>query len=370
VPLLESDRRIQVVFTQAPSSVFSDEVKGFLTRLGGAVVPWHQATQVRFDLALAASSGLLERLHAPVLTVSHGVGFSKYPSRWDGFGPEAVREVPEPERARLVHHGRVIPASIVVATARQHERLARSCPEAATIAVVAGDPCYDRLAASLHRRDAYQLALGVRGRTLVAVSSTWGYGSLLQRCPDLLPLLMAELPEDKYRVAAIVHPNAWSWHSPRQVRAWYTDSVRRGLYLVPPEEGWRGVLAAADVIIGDHGSVTCYGASIGVPVLLAAFPAAEVNPESQVADLGKAAPRLRLDRPIAGQFEEARAAWSPGAHAAIRAQVTDMPGQSARIIRSVMYRLLKLPEPTTEPEVRPVPVPEPTIIPESFGGNR
>jgi hypothetical protein len=350
--------------------VFSGEVKEFLARLGGVVVPWHQATQVHFDLAISASNGLLERLHAPVLTVSHGVGFSKYPIRWDGFGPAALREVPEPERARLVHHGRVIPASIVVATARQLEWLARSCPEAVPVAVVAGDPCYDRLAASLPWRDTYRRALGVQGRKLVAVSSTWGPGSLLRRCPDLLPRLMDELPQDKYQVAAIVHPNAWSWHSPRQVQAWYKESVRRGLCLVPPEEGWRGVLAAADVTIGDHGSVTCYAAAIGVPVLLAAFPAEEVDPQSQVADLGKTARRLRLDRPLTVQLEEAKATWPPCARETIRAQVTDMPGQSAQLIRSVMYRLMKLPEPATEPEVRPVPLPVPIVIPESFGGSQ
>ncbi len=176
-----------------------------MSRLGGVVLPWQQATQIRFDLAVAASYGLLERVHAPV-------------------------------------------------------------------AVVAGDPCYDRLAASLPSRDIYRRALGVRGRKLVAVTSTWGPGSLLQRHRDLLPRLAGDLPGERYRVAAIVHPNVWHWHGPRQVTVWYADCVRRGLILVRPEDGWRGVLAASDVVIGDHGAVTCY-ATAGVPVLLASYPA-------------------------------------------------------------------------------------------------
>jgi hypothetical protein len=53
----------------------------------------------------------------------------------------------------------------------------------------------------------------------------------------------------------------------------------------------------------------------------------------------------------------------------IRALVTDTPGQSARIIRSVMYRLMKLPEPAAEPVVRPVPVPRPVSAAETFGGH-
>jgi hypothetical protein len=235
---------------------------------------------------------------------------------------------------------------------------------------VAGDPCYDRLAASLPLRDVYRQSLGVRDRKLVAVSSTWGPGSLMQRCPDLLPRLVDELPRQDYLVAAMVHPNAWSWHGRRQVRAWYAESVGRGLILVPPEEGWRGVLAAADLVIGDHGSVTCYGATTGAPVILAAFPDEYVEPGSPVAELGSITPRLRLDEPIAPQLAKAMASWSPGLSAVIRAHVTDVPGQAAGIIRTMMYRLMDLAEPTAMPEVRPVPVPEPIVIPEAFGGGR
>ncbi len=358
VPLLESDRRVQVVYTWAPSSVFSAGVQDLLSRLGGVVVPWRQAVQARFDLAIAASHGLLEQLHAPVLTVPHGVGFAKYPSRWAGSGPAARRGLRETNAGILVHHGRVIAAGIVVATEGQLAQLKRWCPEAAAVAVVAGDPCLDRLAASLPLRDVYRQALGIGDETLVAVSSTWGAGSLLGRCPDLLPRLMDELPPEKYRVAAIIHPNCWHWHGPKQLRAWYADSERRGLILVPPEEGWRAVLAAADVLVGDHGSVTCYGASVGVPVTLASFPAGEVQPQSQVANLGRIAPRLRLNQPIVAQLDKAADAWCPQAHTAIRAQVTSAPGQAPGIIRALMYRLMRLAEPAVPAAVQPVPAPE------------
>jgi hypothetical protein len=86
MPMLESDRRIQVVYTQAPNSRFGGGVAEYLQGLGGIVVPWCQAAQSRFDLAVAASCGSLEQLHAPVLAVPHGVGFGKLTSRWDGCG--------------------------------------------------------------------------------------------------------------------------------------------------------------------------------------------------------------------------------------------------------------------------------------------
>jgi hypothetical protein len=356
VPLLEADQRIQVVYTWAPGSVFGGGVREYLQRLGAVVVPWCQAVQAQFDLAVAASYGRLEQLHGPVLTVSHGVGFGKLTSRWDGYGPAAAREGAGAVRARLVYHGRVAQSAIMVATRAHMAHLAQACAEAVPVAVLAGDPCFDRLAASLPHRARYRAALGLGGRRLVVVSSTWGAGSLLHRHPRLLPQLAQELPASEYQIAAAVHPNAWTWHGRRQVLAWYGDCVRRGLLLVPPEEGWRGLLAAADVALGDHGSVTCYAAAAGVPVLLASFPQAEIEPGSPPAVLGQVASRLRVGRPLGQQVARAAAIWPDPVRAEMAAQVTSVPGQAAQIIRATMYRLLRLPEPKDPPPVRPVPI--------------
>jgi hypothetical protein len=358
VPLLEADLRVQVVFTYAPSALFSRGVREYLDQLGGVVISWLQATQTRFDLALAASDGLLEWIHAPVMTMLHGVGYTKYPAQWDGDGMETRREAAGPEPVRLIAHGRTIASAIVLPTRHQVERLRRSCPEAASISVVAGDPCYDRLAASMPDREAYRQALGVGRKKLVAVSSTWGPGSLLCCRPGLLAELIEELRPEHYQLAAIIHPGVWHWHGPRQIRAWYAECVRRGLILIPPEEGWRAVLAAADVVIGDHGSVTMYAAAAGIPVLLASDAEDEVEPGSPVAVLGQLAPRLRPGRPYLAQIEMSAAAWPPEQHAQISALITDAPGQSAGILRSAMYRLMKLPEPPSAARTWPVPVPE------------
>ena len=115
VPLLEPDRRVQVLFTWAPGSVFSGGVHEYLSGLGGVVVPWCQATQATFDLAVAAAHGSLERIHAPLVTVPHGVGFAVHepvgrPRR------AASRDGAGEVRARLVYHGRVVPSAIVVST--------------------------------------------------------------------------------------------------------------------------------------------------------------------------------------------------------------------------------------------------------------
>jgi hypothetical protein len=355
-PLLGSDHRIQLVFSRPPGALMAAGTDQFLDRLGAVVAPWHQVVQVPFDLAIAASYGQLERLHAPVLALSHGIGFSKLDVRYDGFGQEAPLEVAGMQHAGLVSHGRVIPSAIVVPTRRDLGILASALPEPASAAVVGGDPCYDRLAASLRLREAYRRSLGVQDRKLVAVTSTWGAGSLLETRPEIFSELASQLPRSDYCVAAIVHPNAWAWHGTLQVRAWCAEAARRGLILVSPENGWRAVLAAADCLIGDHGSVTAYGAAIGVPVLLGALPVSLIVPGSAIARLGEMAPRLGPG-PLASQVTRAMDTWSWEYSAVMRAGLTDVPGQSAEIIRRVMYGLMNLPEPDTIPGAQPVPMP-------------
>jgi hypothetical protein len=105
-------------------------------------------------------------------------------------------------------------------------------------------------------------------------------------------------------------------------------------------------------------------------VLLASFPEEEIDPASAAAVLGRAAPRLRAGRPIVPQLQEAASAWSPEAHRDIRARVTDAPGQSARIIRAAMYKLMMLAEPAGPPDIGPVPFPESAPVPAAFGAGR
>jgi hypothetical protein len=361
LPLLEADRRVQVVYTVAPASMFARGANDFLAALGGVVIPWQQASQASFDLAIAAAPGLLEQLHAPVLKISHGAGNSKRPARWAGSGPEAGRETTGRERASLVYRGRVIPARVIVPTRRDAERLRLACPPAAPAAVVGGDPCFDRLMASVPSRARYRAGLGVQDRTLVAVTSTWGPGSLLQQQPDLPARLAAELPGDEFRVALFMHPHVWTWHGRRQCAGWFADAAANGLVLVPPEEGWRAVLAAADVVVGDHGSAGAYAAGAGLPVVLAAFPEDEVDPDSPAACLRRRAALLRVSRPLGPQLRTAACARDPGTVRAVRSRITGVPGGSAGVIRRVMYELMSLPEPETPAATQAVPVLSPGL---------
>ncbi|MFB9839707.1 hypothetical protein [Actinoallomurus acaciae] len=359
LPLLESDRRIQVVYTAAPSSHFTGGLADYLHRLGGLTVPWSQAIRTRFDLAIAASNGRLESLHAPVLTLPHGSGPGKLYPRIQGAGPPVPRPVTGVLRDRLVVGGRVVPSAYVLPHERHLRLVERDCPEALPVAVVGGDPCFDRLVESRWRRAAYRRAFGVgRGRRLVLVTSTWGTHSLFGRHPDVLFRVAARLPREEYAVVAALHPGIWTMSGRRQVTRWHTDCLRHGVRLLPPEEGWRAALIAADHVIGDHGSVTYYGAALGVPVALGEFAEEDVAPGSHIARLGAVAPRIDWDAPLSPQLHASTGCFGEDVHAALRAELTSVPGRAAEILRREMYRLMRLAEPDHPARLEPVPLPD------------
>ncbi|GAA0329833.1 hypothetical protein GCM10010319_02340 [Streptomyces blastmyceticus] len=268
----------------------------------------------------------------------------------------------------LLHDGRPIADATVLSHPEQLERLRAACPEAVPTAVLAGDPCFDRILDALPYRERFRRALGVAvGQRLIVVNSTWSPGSLFgdgggDLLPSLLPRLAAELPADEYRVATVLHPNIWHGHGPGQVRAWLDRARRAGLVLVPPLEGWRQALIAADCVLGDHGSVTYYAAAIGTPVLLGAFPDAALDPDSPVAALGRAAPRLRPYDGLRAQLDHVVDRHEPGRYREFAAQVSSDPGGSARLLRRVFYELIGIPEPTDRPALLdrlPLPAFEP-----------
>jgi hypothetical protein len=249
----------------------------------------------------------------------------------------------------LIRDGRLVPAAIVLSHFEQLERLRRACPEAVPIAVVAGDPCYDRMLASAPLRDTYRAALGGDGRQLVFVSSTWGTRSLFGTRPELVRDIRAALPLDEYAVALALHPNTWFGHSPWQVRQWLDEWARAGVIVVPPEEGWRAALVASDVVIGDHGSVTYYGAALGRPTLLAVRPKDTVDPASAIGRFLATAPPLTRE-PLPDQLARARGC--------IPTYVSSAPGRCHELVRAQCYRMLDLSIPDCDVSARVLPVPD------------
>ncbi|MFB7633948.1 hypothetical protein ACFC0M_23815 [Streptomyces sp. NPDC056149] len=361
VQLVDADPQVQVVFTAAPD-VFGHGVDLFLSRLKGLVVPWSQAVNIRFDLALAASYSGLHELHAPVIVLPHGVGHNKFVSaptgrRGSGATP-ADRGVYGLSRQRLMRDGEVVPEVIVLSHEEELGRLGRECPEALPFAEVVGDPCFDRMVASLPSRALYREALSTSSRQqLVLACSTWGPESLLGQQWDLLDRLVTELPREEFQIAVLLHPNIWSTHSEWQVGSWFAGLRRSGVNLISQHADWCGPMTAADFVVGDHGSVLLYGTMTGAPLLMGGSATLELAPGSPMAELRSIAPRIHADRPLLRQLRRAAAAHRAERYAHLAARITSEPGRFARRMRALIYRKLRLRAPAVRLTTDPAPLP-------------
>ncbi len=349
VEQVESDPRVQVVFTRAPD-VFGTGVARFLDSAGALEIPWRQAVHERFDLVLAAACGAVDRLHGPLVLMAHGAGYGKR------IGPGG--QVYGLDAQRLTRDGRVLPAALLLSHEEQRAVLAEQCPEALPVAAVVGDCCYDRMVLSAPSRDRYRRAMGVRaGQELVVVASTWGRSALVERHRELFAAVVRELDPTRFRVAALIHPAVWSGHGHRQLRSWLAGPRAGGLHLVEPERDWRPTAIAADHVIGDHGSTAVYAAALGASVLVTGSGADQLQPGSAQAFLASRAPRWRPGSNTERQLRAAARTRPDDLVAGVVARLTERPGQAHALVRERLYELLGLPVPGRHRLPDPIRVP-------------
>ncbi|MFC3486344.1 hypothetical protein ACFORH_20510 [Amycolatopsis roodepoortensis] len=360
VPLLESDHRVQLVFTVPHTTDQWPGVEEFVRAQHGLLMPWEQAVHHTFDLVLAASHRHLEQLRGPILLVGHGAGTMKS-HLYSRKAETPVLPATGLDRELLTYRGRILPSVLALATEEERAALGSLCPEALPVATVVGDICLDRMIDGGRFREHYRQTLGLNPRRrLVTISSTWSTDSIFGRVPSLCRAVLEALPSSRYSVAAVLHPNVWTVHGRRQVTAWLSDCVEAGLRLIPPDRGWQATMIASDWVIGDHGSTTAYAAAIGCPVTLAAGPSDRLRPGS-IADLVRENAPILEPGPL--RFQEAEAIRRQERLSSVAgAAISSRPGRAAGILRSAMYRLVGLPEPDCPPSIPMLPAPLPIEV--------
>ncbi|MGW4528695.1 hypothetical protein ACWEN0_46855, partial [Amycolatopsis sp. NPDC004378] len=102
VPAFENDSRVQLVVTDVEADPFRDGLPAALAGSGIITIPWEQARQTEFDLAIAASHhGDLTEITARRAILSHGIGYTKYsPPESRRAGEPESRRAGEPESRR------------------------------------------------------------------------------------------------------------------------------------------------------------------------------------------------------------------------------------------------------------------------------
>nr|WSZ95468.1 translation initiation factor 2 [Streptomyces sp. NBC_00857] len=353
LPVFAGDPRVRPVFTLVPGSDFSTDALAALDGAGARTIPWPEAVRGGHDLVVAASpNGPLHELTGPLVLLPHGAGFNKRLAQ-----TSADDSASGLHPRQLLRDGTPLAALHALAHPDQLARLAEKSPAVAERAAVVGDPTLDRMLASRTRRERYRDALGTGGRRLVAVVSTWGPESLLERRPELPRRLIAELPYDAYQVALVLHPNVHSELGAFTLRQHLEPAFAAGLLLARPYEEWAAVLGAADCVLTDHGSTALYPAALDRPLICCHEGGTELIPGSPMAELLSRVPRLTADDPLATQIDAAVADHRPGDTSVLAAAAFAEQGRSLEHLRTRCYRLLGL-EPYPGPvAVRPLPVP-------------
>ncbi|WP_073846509.1 hypothetical protein [Amycolatopsis sp. CB00013] len=348
----------EIRFTIDAGSSFDLGLQRHIESLGFEVLSWKEATDEHFDVILATqASKRLAELHGFKIVCAHGAGYNRLVPKSTGSDTVATGLV----RDQLMVGGEVIPDLIFVSHAEQIDRLRLGCPEAAERAVVLGDPVFYRIKESEFARDRFRQRFELTGRQkLVVVSSTWGpYGGLGSH-DDLIPQLLVQLPVHEYRLAAILHPNIWAGHTPAEIKLFLEDYCDAGLVYIPPRTPWEAAVIAADIVLGDHGSVSYYGAALGRPLLLIADGSQELDPASPPARLCREGDHLDLTKDLLPQIDRAFSTHDPAKAAAITEAMFQEQDRSWEIFRNAILQAAARPLPKGRPRMIRVDDPEPS----------
>ena len=347
---------LAIKFVLDVGSSFAREVRDKLTGLGAEEVTWEYARSTYWHGILAAHvdhqlSGLT-KLSGNLFVIPHGIGYNRKRLASTGGrpGPAGLSSY------ELTASGEVFPALIGLSSS---EQLSRMCVEARSRAVVIGDMVRDKLVAHAHLQQFFKEDLGVSDKKLIVVSSTWGRLSTYGAARKVITRLVADLPSDEYAVALVLHPNIWFGESRFEAKVALRDELASGLMLID-HTTWQGAIIAADLVVGDHGSVTGYPVAMGKPVLTAADGSPELDKNSPLAALHAELPDISHERAVREQVEHAMNSHCPEMWKRYTDKLFELPGEGLAAAANALRDLMGLPPLTGSP--RPLEVETPKVV--------
>lgn len=339
---------LAIKFVLDAGSAFAREVGAKLRALGAEEVTWETARRTHWDAIFAAhvdhQLAELTELSGNLFLIPHGIGYNRkrLASTGGRQGPAGLSSY------ELTAFGQVFPALIGLSSDEQRTRM---CVEARDRGIVIGDMVLDKLVAHAHLKPYFQEDLKIGDRKLIVVSSTWGRRSTFATQKDVITRLVADLPSDEYAVALVLHPNVWWGESQFEIKVYLRDACDSGLLIID-HTTWQGAIVAADLVVGDHGSVTGYAVSMGLPVLIAADGAAELDDDSPLAALHAALPHITDEKPLREQVERALNDHRPEDWKPYTDRLFELPGEGLARAANALRGLMGLPPLTESPRPR------------------
>lgn len=346
---------LAIKFTVEIGSQFARELVGKLRALGAEEIQWKEACELHWDAIFAAhADGQLAELQkefdSDIFVIAHGAGYNRARLASTGGRPGAAGL----SSHELAPDGTTFVSLLGLSAPEQRTRL---CDEARGRDIVIGDLVLDKLVAYLRHRPRFRRELGVGRRKLIVVSSTWGPRSTYATQLKVVTRLVADLSADEYVVALVLHNNIWYGHSKFEVRLHLRNEIQSGLLIIEPGT-WQSALVSADLVVGDHGSVTSgYAVGLGLPVLIAADGRAELDPASPYTALHLALPRLDVAKPLREQVDRAIAENCPERWKHHTDRVFALRGEGLKAAANALRSLLDLPLFTANPRVGTMALP-------------
>lgn len=349
---------LAIKFTIEYGSKFARDLADKLRALGAEEIPWEVARSLYWDAIFAAHvdnqlAELQETFDSKIFVVAHGAGYNRARLASTGGRPGAAGL----STHELTRDGQLIVSLVGLSDFEQSERL---CEEARGCEIVIGDLVMDKLINyRQQQRRRFRRELGVGRRKLILISSTWGPWSTYAKAEWAIRRLVADLPSNEYAVALVLHNNIWYGHSKFEICLHLRDEIAAGLLIIDPTT-WQSALVAADLVVGDHGSVTTgYAVGMKLPVLIAADGTPELDPASPYTALHAALPRLCDAKPLREQVDRAIAEHAPDQWKQHSDRLFALPGEGLKAAANALRRLLDLPPFTENPRIGPM---EPPMI--------
>lgn len=339
---------IAIKFVLDAGSKFARDVAAKLRALGAEQIEWEEAKKLHWDAIFAAhvdqQLAELTELSGKLFVIPHGIGYNRRRLASTGGrpGPAGLSAY------ELTVFGEVFPTLIGLSSDEQRSRM---CEEARGREIVIGDMVLDKLLAHAHLKWDFQEELGIGTRKLIVVSSTWGEWSTFATQKKIITRLVADLPSDEYVVALVLHPNIWWGESEFEIRVHLRDALDSGLLLID-HTTWQGALIAADLVVGDHGSVTGYAVGMDLPVLVAADGSAELDEGSPLAALHAALPRITTEESLRERVDRALSDHQSGRWRPYTERLFALQGEGLLTAANALYDLMDLPMLTESPRPR------------------
>lgn len=334
--VFRDDPRVAVHITIDSATPVHTDTSAFLHDHGIEAVDWDATHRHDAHLVLTASTVAdVTGFDAPLVVLTSGSSLQRHTID-SATGQLHLHGVPSAECAKLPN------LHMLVAHSGRQERLSNQDRDLAARTTVVGDPVHDRLIASQRMRHCYREELSIsEDHQLILVAASSGPHSLLGHHPHLAERLLTQLPRDRYRVAAALHPDIWSWHGAWQVRNALHAAREAGLILLPPWTGWGAALVAADCVVADHGPLALYAAALDHPILLGTSEDTP-DPDTPLAELAKSAPRLDPDDDLRRHVHDAITQHNTGRYAQVAEAAFDTVEATPRRIANQLYELLGL----------------------------